>query len=1152
MWRRQHIFQKVLPRTQLSIGVSFYCVATSTGTTHPDIPSPPADNGAGQGSLDEISKALTALRREHQHARFGTDKKHARRKALDLFPHIGQSLETIDSKSAWIWLNNAVYFHCDYDRVKNYVTWVLTNPRNMNANFAGICNSLSHMFRSSNSLGFPPISNIPDNVKEAARQAFDGDYLQVALELTSDEKLNFIEVIMILSAFARMGVRNEQLYANIAQHVHKAIPNLKFVELASVASSFTKVHVHPKELFRSMIPRAKATVATGSPKDVSTLGNAFIKAGVVDKELFEQAAVIMAGRARGCKSFELAGLISTFAKAGITNPDTLNTLVEVASTRALDRFTKQEICFVLPAIAKFPVKTASVFEGLATKVSTDLAPTLTAEESKALFCAFAKCDSRKLTDTIRILLQKIQQYNERYGPKESMSLLDALTRLQDVLSRPELNAMYKNFEGRAIKRLVEGGMVEAISFVSMMARDAQAFKVMPNTIEPCRQQLKLHLHTVTPSELSVVLNAITKANAKVIVDSDVGNLLLQQCQRLLEQCKAVEVAAVLGFLTSGVVQGADDFTKAAVQCVMNNVMFMSCVELSTTAYILSKMSIPEARLPELWDMIDKAATAQKNHLTATQIGGLMSSFVRVEITPTNFFKQIVDVLVTRHAAALTPQELCEILGAYAKRGFEEDTVFASLAERVSQVAPVASPHEFATILHAFAKFGIRNEVVFYDYLPRIMAMAPTMKPAELSTVIVAYARVGVWNLKVFTALSQRMKQILNDCSTQDIASVLNAFANMEMKDEGFFLSCGDRVVSVADRCSVREMVSILHAFHEVEFTHQALLNLFLDRLAKDDVVAKSPLGDCVFIATSMPRMSGQSDSRLAIIYETLAKRFIQEVESINPPAIAGILHSFYRKRIDVPSCPQMFEVLTARAAATVEKFHLRNLAMLLGAITKSHVSKGNVTLGAFVPRVLQLLPLCNAHNIMTVSTAFASDHDDAPVVDHEAHEKVVDALLQRSLQLLPTLRPHELAWIVRNLTVLSAAGGNLEAERGALMKMLERVRYCHQQLGGKDCGNLLRVCSLLGLPNEDEVVSLLCNRSILVVTNTPVRGIAETLDSLRIMNKAVPEYFNRVVGHLEKSKDFNQGEAVKNMIAASLKHFNVEMPTPSTVFVEKS
>ena len=1006
-------------------------------------------------SIDEVAKALTSLRREHQHTLSAKQKSDTRKKALKLLPRGKTDHSEVTSKATWIWLNNGVYFHARHESIEPYITWALECPDKIDKeHFPAILNSLSHIFRPVQSTGQPPVIGISESLKEKARQVFEGDFLSVALKLTQSGPMKGVDAILLVSAFSRMSVLEDTLYENLAKLLQPELPKLKFGELANVASSLARVSVFPGEFFEKMLPRAKATVAVGSPKEISTLGNAILRSGAEDKDFFNLAAVAMTGRVRRCKSYELAGLINTFAKAGVVHEETSRSLVEFASIVGVIHFTRTEICFVLPAILKLPAKSATLFEVLAPRVVKELIPTLKASEVQALFCAYAKSESRKTGEVIRALLSKIEEFNDEYGSQEALTLLDALTRLPWVLSRAELNSLYKSFEFRAMSRLLEGGVTEVVSFVSILSRDSESFAIMPNIVKTCREQLKQNLSSISVQELSVLTNALSRDCCKFLLNEEISASLMEQCQRLLPECKAIDIAALLSFLTSANAQGGEAFSREALKAVSSAIPHMGTTELSTTANSISRISIPEACDVELWKRIEDHACKLKGKLTATQIGGLMSAFVRVQITPKRFFSEIVDPLVTRHAMSLSAHELCEILGAYAKRNFEEDTVFASLADRVCQVAPQCTTHELSTILHSFAKFGIRNETVFYDFLPHVLRHAPKMKSAELSTVIVAYARIGVWNLRVFTALSERMKEILEECSTQDIASVLNAFANMDMKDEAFFRACGDRVVQLSTQCTPREMVSILHAFHEVDFEHDALLNEFLTRLSAENVAQNLSIGDCIFIATSMPRIRRNVDERLATIYDALARRFTREASLLLPTALASILHAFYRKRITVPSAGAMFEALTLRAAADVENYQIRNLAILLGAVTKSE-NASHVPLAAFVPRLLQLIPQCNAHNLMTVSTAFASEseslirsradtpdhreekphrcspgtatnegegwgegdggaggggvgvesHEDVPSpLDPESSEQVLDALLARTLHLLPSLR----------------------------------------------------------------------------------------------------------------------------------------------------
>ena len=1115
-------------------------------------------------SIEELSQAMTSLRREHQHATEAREKEKARRRAIALFPAVPPSVENVDSTMAWLWLNSAVYFHVDYHLVESYLLWCLAYPRKIEAKrLAATLNSLSHIFRPSADERSIPVKGMPENLKEEARKAFDNEFLLVALEFTADsEALDNIDCIMILSAFSRMGVGEEKLYAQLAAKVKRMIPQLKFGELANVAGSFVRINSDQcADLFAAMVPRARETVKVGSAKEISTLGNAFIKAGVMDKEFFDLAAVIVVGRAKAFKSHEIAALINTFAKAGVTNEETLSVLVEAAAKKCASRFTRHEICFVLPALIKFPVQTSTVFEALAKRVEEELAMSLKAIEALALFCAYAKTDCRRSGSVLKQLLSRIQELDEEYGLQEALTLIDSLTRLSRVFTRNELNAMYKTFEARAVERLLEGGMLEVVSFISMLARDPESFVAMPDVQATCQEQLKRHINEVTVAELSMLLNALSRPCCRPLLDMEVSTALVQRCQELLPQCRSIELTAIMCFFTAGIsIEGIEEFQRVALTAVKDAIPAMSPIELSTTANSLSRIQLKEAAEPAIWDAIDKAATVLKTQFTPTQIGGLMSAFVRVQITPSFFFKQIVDILVTKHAASLTAHELCEILGAYAKRSFEEDTVFAALADRVSEVAPKCTPHEAATILHSFAKFGIRNEAVFYDFLPVIMKHSGILRPAEIATITVAYARVGVWNLRVFAALSARMKEVLNECSPQDIASVLNAFANMEMKDHKFLMACGDRIVSIADRCTPRVIISLLHAYNDLDVKHPALLEHFLTKLCSEATLNKATLGDCVFMATSMPKPSADADERITTLYEILARRFAKEADNLHPPALASVLHAYYRKRVKVASLTAMFEALTLRAAEMVNKFHIRNLAILLGAVSKCsdvsvHISK-SVPLSTFIPRLLELIPQCNAHNIMTVSTAFVSEsaHNDVKAsegtpVDPESYEQIIDALSRRAMQLLTSFRPYELAWIMRNLTVLAVGTGNLSAEQESLTRMLDRVKAVHHQLGGKDCGNLLRVCALLGVPNDSEHVELLCNRALLTISTTPPRAIAETLDSLRMMNKNVPEYFKRVQSHFEKLMshgNFTARDEVSQMVNTAMMHFGVEQSQGSS------
>ena len=357
------------------------------------------------------------------------------------------------------------------------------------------------------------------------------------------------------------------------------------------------------------------------------LCNAFLRLDIQDEDFFKKSAISVMGRIQRCKTHEISSLIHIFSKSGMKYEATLNALVARASSRLHSEFTRSEICVMLPALAKLPVQSSPVFEILSQQVSEKITPTLNASETQALFCAYAKCESRKIEGVVHLLLEKIQEHNETYGPQEALTIFDALTRAHQQLPRPELNAMYKLFEYRVLTRVREGGVIEIVSLIAMLSRDPDTFTILPNMIKTCRTQLRAQTPLVTQEEFSTLLTALSRPCCKVLLDQDTVTSLLEQCQKLIPECRAMDIASMLTFLTSGDFQAGDTFITQALQVVETSVPEMNVVELSITANSLSRMNIQKEPIESnLWTLIDERATKLKHELSSTQIGGLFFRF----------------------------------------------------------------------------------------------------------------------------------------------------------------------------------------------------------------------------------------------------------------------------------------------------------------------------------------------------------------------------------------------------------------------------------------------------------------------------------------------------------------------------------------------
>jgi len=182
----------------------------------------------------------------------------------------------------------------------------------------------------------------------------------------------------------------------------------------------------------------------------------------------------------------------------------------------------------------------------------------------------------------------------------------------------------------------------------------------------------------------------------------------------------------------------------------------------------------------------------------------------------HFLKTIGIATVSRGLHGFKPQELVNIVWAFATAGVNDDKLYAAVAdEALTQQLHGFKPQELTNMVWSFEKAGARNKELYIAVADEAVKQKLFgFKPQELSNILWVFARAGVHACKLFTAVAKEvMKQGLHCFNPQDLANTVWAFATARVQNKELFVAVAEEAVQQQLRgFKPQELANMVWAF----------------------------------------------------------------------------------------------------------------------------------------------------------------------------------------------------------------------------------------------------------------------------------------------------------------------------------------------------
>ena len=163
---------------------------------------------------------------------------------------------------------------------------------------------------------------------------------------------------------------------------------------------------------------------------------------------------------------------------------------------------------------------------------------------------------------------------------------------------------------------------------------------------------------------------------------------------------------------------------------------------------------------------------------------------------------------TRRAAELGPQDIANLLWAFASIRYRARPLFRALAAAAAlQPDGAFKPQELSIVAWSLASMAHAEPGLFERLAPEAARLAPRMSPQNLSNTLWAYAKAGHRAPGLFAALGRQAAARSGALSSQNIANVLWALATASSADSRVLAA--DEAGAEREEEEARRVVAVL-------------------------------------------------------------------------------------------------------------------------------------------------------------------------------------------------------------------------------------------------------------------------------------------------------------------------------------------------------
>jgi hypothetical protein len=293
----------------------------------------------------------------------------------------------------------------------------------------------------------------------------------------------------------------------------------------------------------------------------------------------------------------------------------------------------------------------------------------------------------------------------------------------------------------------------------------------------------------------------------------------------------------------------------------------------------------------LLDELKNAARESVAKFKPQEIANILWAFATLGIEDEKLFSIFANVIGKRKLSFFKPQEIANILWAFATLGIKDKKLFDDFANEIKKRNLSSfNPQDFANILWAFATLGIKDKKLFDDFANEIKKRnLSSFKPQEFSNILWAFATLGIKDKKLFDGFANDIeKKNLTSFTPQNIANILWAFATLSIKDIKLFHAFANDIEkrnNLAD-FAPQAIANILWAFATLDIKDK-IFDDFANEIEKRNLSSFKPqeIANILWAFANL----GIKDKKL---FDDFASDIKRNLSFFTPQHIANILWAF--------------------------------------------------------------------------------------------------------------------------------------------------------------------------------------------------------------------------------------------------------------------
>jgi len=350
-------------------------------------------------------------------------------------------------------------------------------------------------------------------------------------------------------------------------------------------------------------------------------------------------------------------------------------------------------------------------------------------------------------------------------------------------------------------------------------------------------------------------------------------------------------------------------------------------------------------------------TSVLNECGPQEIANIVNAFAKLGIQNDRLFEALARHLLDSDARLLercNSQHIANIVNAFAKLGIQNDALFKAAAQCLlashARLLERCNSQEIANIVNAFAKLGIQNDALFVAAAQCLLAsdarLLKECSPQHIANIVNAFAKLGIQNDRLFQAVARCLltsdAQLLKRCNSQDIANIVNAFAKLGIRNDTFFQAAAQCLLNsdaqLLKKCNSQHIANIVNAFAKLGIQNDRLFQAVARcLLASNARLERCNSQDIANIVNAFAKLGIQNDRLFEAVAQCLLAADAQLLKRCNSQHIANIGNAFAKLGIQNDA---LFEAAAQRILASdarlLERSNSQHIANIAWAFIINH------------------------------------------------------------------------------------------------------------------------------------------------------------------------------------------------------------------------